>query len=73
MLRVLVDLGEEKTENWASELGFVALSRATEGSCVAIAGNVIMTRVYQITSGVTPKMVRMKDSRPARCHTGCSG
>ena len=37
---VLVDLGDIRTEKWASALGFVALSRATEGKRIDISGDV---------------------------------
>jgi len=65
---VLVDLGDIRTEKWASALGFVALSRATEGKRVAISGDVSLNRVQQITSGATQTMVRREDARLLKLH-----
>ena len=65
---VLVDFGDIRTEKWVSALGFVALSRATEGKRIAISGDVSLNRVQQITSGATQTMVQREDARLLKLH-----
>lgn len=66
--RVMVDLGDSKTESWAANLGFVALSRATEGSRVAVCGELSLNRVQQMTAGSVVQMVRKEDTRLRSMH-----
>jgi hypothetical protein len=66
--RILVDLGDTKTESWAASLGFVALSRATEGSRVCINGDITLTRVQQMSGGSVSRIVRKEDKRLKLIH-----
>jgi hypothetical protein len=66
--RILVDLGDTKTESWAASLGFVALSRATEGSRVCIHGDITLTRVQQMSGGSVSRIVRKEDKRLKLIH-----
>ena len=64
----MVDLGDSKTESWAANLVFVALSRATEGSRVAVCGELSLNRVQQMTAGSVVQMVRKEDTRLRSMH-----
>ena len=48
---VVVDLGEDKTEKWASGAAFVMLSRSTEIGRIAIEGNVNAKRFTSVSQG----------------------
>ena len=66
--RVVVDLGDNRTECWGAGLAFVALSRATGPERLAVSGDLSATRIGQITKHSECKMVRRQDARLQSIH-----
>jgi hypothetical protein len=67
--RVCCNLGEGAVQQkWGHGLGFVALSRATEGGRVTVAldGDVSLTRLRAMTNGKVVESVRREDAHLSR-------
>ena len=67
--KVVVNLGDGATEvSWGHGIGFCALSRAMSGDCVAIDGDVTLSRLQRITCGKVRNTYLQEDTRLKAMH-----
>ena len=67
--KVVVNLGDGATEvSWGHGIGFCGLSRGVSGECVAVDGDVTLSRLQRITSGKVRNSYLQEDTRLKALH-----